>query len=63
MAAPDSDPALTSAGPATEQGYLISPGFLTDGVRYVITQDRDITELPGWIAMILSMMSFQHHLP
>jgi hypothetical protein len=34
-------------------GYLIGPGSVVDGIRYVIERDLPVAPLPSWIAQRL----------
>ncbi|MGW2401725.1 bifunctional DNA primase/polymerase [Kitasatospora sp. NPDC001664] len=44
-------PGIDVRGPGRGSGgYLIGPGSVVGGIRYVIERDRPVAPLPGWIA-------------
>ncbi|GGM77259.1 hypothetical protein GCM10012275_54880 [Longimycelium tulufanense] len=47
-------PGIDIRGPGRRSGgYLVGPGSLVDGQRYVIVHDTAIQHLPGWLAALL----------
>jgi len=51
-------PGIDIRGPGRGSGgYLIGPGSVVGGVRYVIERDLPVAPLPSWIAVLLTRSS------